>query len=142
MVMGKRILISEDEKNRIQGMYGIINEMDWGTVILGGAGILFMIKFIRDFIGVGLFKILLNRGNIEKLISELETVFFERVSYDEEKVKVINTLTNDLRNRVNNGKVNTLWQYFKEMNKTQSDIFYHLINSELNKIKKSNNIDD
>ncbi len=140
--MGKRILISEDEKNRIQGMYGIINEMDWGTVILGGAGILFMIKFIRDFIGVGLFKILLNRGNIEKLISELETVFFERVSYDEEKVKVINTLTNDLRNRVNNGKVNTLWQYFKEMNKTQSDIFYHLINSELNKIKKSNNIDD
>jgi hypothetical protein len=142
MVMGKRILISEDEKNRIQGMYGIVNEMDWGTVILGGAGILFMIKFIRDFIGVGLFKILLNRGNIEKLISELETVFFERVSYDEEKVKVINTLTNDLRNRVNNGKVNTLWQYFKEMNKTQSDIFYHLINSELNKIKKSNNIDD
>lgn len=138
MVMGKRILISEDEKNRIQGMYGIVNEMDWGTVILGGAGILFMIKFIRDFIGVGLFKILLNRGNIEKLISELETVFFERVSYDEEKVKVINTLTNDLRNRVNNGKVNTLWQYFKEMNKTQSDIFYHLINSELNKIKKSN----
>lgn len=140
--MGKRILISEDEKDNIRGMYGLVNEMGWGTIILGGAGILFMIKFIKNFIGVWLFKRLLDRGNIEELISELEELFFKHVSYDDKKVKIIKSITNDLRDKVNNGKVATLEQYFEEMSKTQSDVYHRLITSELDNIKDSEDIKD
>ncbi len=95
-----------------------------------------------NFIGEKLFKVLLNRGNVEKLISELERVFFKHVSYDEEKVKIINAITNDLRNKVNTGKVTTLGQYFREMSKTQYDIRYNLMTNKLNKVKNPKDIVD
>ena len=129
--MGKRIIISEEEKKSIKGQYGLINEIDMETILLGGGGIYFIYKFIKDFIGIGLFnRLLKNPEQVDKLIKNLEDKIVKKYSHngnpekwEDELKKITKKFSEDLKRKLNNGEFVNLWQYFDEAFKVRDNVF-------------------
>lgn len=132
--MGKRIIISEEEKKSIKGQYGLINEIDMETLLLGGGGIYFIYKFIKDFIGIGLFnRLLKNPKHVDKLIKNLEDKIVKKYSnngnpedfkeWEDELKKITKKFGEDLKRKLNNGEFVNLWQYFDEAFKVRDNVF-------------------
>ena len=132
--MGQRLIISEEERKSIKGQYGLINEIDMETILLGGGGIYFLYKFIKDFIGIGLFnRMLKDPKQVDKLINNLENKIEKKYSHtgntedfkewEDELKKITKKFSEDLKRKLNNGEFVNLWQYFDEAFKVRDNVF-------------------
>lgn len=148
--MGKRIIISENEKSHIKRQYGLINEIDMETILLGGGGLYFIYKFIKDFIGIGLFNMVLkNPKQVDKFIKSLEDKIEKEYKkslgpefseyYGDDFKKITNKFSEELKRKVNNGEFVNLWQFFDESFKMRRDVKDDQIDVLMKDVKKDYN---